>query len=116
MRIIVWVIVFLTGVLIGVYATYMYYKNNPKVVVKEVVVHDTVYIKKPTSCKEYKECYESKIRMQVTTRDDIVHVTAYDNCKSADAEIKVEAKRDIKELVGIGIGSFIVGVLVVLLL
>lgn len=116
MRITAWVLVFLTGVLIGVYATYLYYRSNPKVVVKEVVVRDTVYIKKPTTCKEYKECYESKIRMQVTSADDTIYVTAYDDCKSADATIKVAAKRDLKELLAIGAGSFLIGVLIVILL
>ncbi len=88
-------------------------KDN--IVVKEVKVKDTVYIKVPVTMQEYKECYESKINIQARAEGDILHIRAYDSCKSADATIHITAKRNIQEYLGMFTGGVVIGILLILL-
>ncbi len=95
---------------------YYYWRNNPKLVVKEVKVYETKYIKVPKTPKELEDCYKSKLNIQVATNNDKVLIRAYDDCKEADAVATITAKKDIMDYV-LTIGAGIVcGILIILVL
>jgi len=104
------VTVLVTAIITSV-AWYWYMNSNPKIVVRKVTVHETKYIKVARTYDELKKCYDSKLNIQVTTRDNKVYVTAFDECKSADAEAVVTVARDIEQDALIAATGMIIGVL-----
>jgi len=76
-------IAFGVGYVVGRYVT------KQDVIIKEVTVTKTKYIKVPVTMEQYKECYESPIHIQTTAVDNIIRVRAFDECKEATADIEV---------------------------
>lgn len=102
------------GAIIGAVAVYAYYKLKPNVVIKEVTTYKTHYVVKPVTLEDYRKCYESKIKIQAEARDDIIHVRAADDCKSAEADIAIECKPDNKRTIIAAIAGVVAGAVTML--
>lgn len=91
-------------------------KNN--VVIKEVTVTETKYVKIPVTPEQYKECYNSPIHIQATAKDDKVIIRAFDECKEATATAQIgvsQKKSAIAGVIGFGTG-ILVGIAIIFIL
>lgn len=110
---IVMIVSFILGFITGLVLKY----SNEKVVVKEVVVKKTEYIKVPTTTHEYKECYESPIHIDVVSLNDrTLRVTASDACKKADAIVTVKPEANSKIICTATVSGFLLGALTIIII
>jgi hypothetical protein len=92
---------------------YYYGKKSvkDKIVIKEVKVSETKYVKVPKTMDEAIKCYKSPIRIEAKTVDNTIEVKAYDDCKEATANINIESSNDNKcclYCIGTAIGTVVV--------
>lgn len=89
--------------------------SKREVGIKEVIVHETKYVKIPANCEEAYKCARSPIRITAEMEtEEKMHIVASDECKSAEAEIKIEANvKDQDKNVIIG---FVTGVIITIVI
>ena len=111
---VIYIIALLLMFALGYYIASITKKND--VEIKTVKVTETKYIKVPVTPQEAFDCAQSPIKIQTKTENNIIIITASDDCKEAQAFIKTECsnKKESKALFA-GIG-FLVGVALFLFL
>ena len=100
-------VIILSGILIlisglgGILIGKNYYPKKEYVIVEKIVTK-TVYKKIAVSPEELKACYDSPIAIDGEFKEDVLKVTAQDDCKKASADFKIKARQTQNHIVQLG--------------
>lgn len=86
--------------------------SDPKIVIKKVYKTEYKVKKVPVTSKDYVNCFESKIDIDfVIARDNILTVTAHDDCKISTRKIELASNTsgNWKTSLVLGVGLVVVG-------
>lgn len=92
-----WISLSLNIVLAGLLAAaWWWHGKNPVIKIVKTTETETVYVTKPATEGEYKNCYYSTLIIDGTIKDNWLAVTARDDCKTKTKSFKLSSQDVLK--------------------